>query len=177
MNAGQWGHLESVHGRAGTARPVVARAARAASRRGGGAGRSRPLPRAGCLRRRGAGPADVSEGDAGRAAASGTRTRCISCSAPPWGELIAVNANTGDIAWRVPLGAFDELEAKGIKTGTPSLGGAHHDRRQPGVHRRDDRRQFRAFDARNGTELWSEKLEAPAHSIPSTYIGATASNT
>jgi hypothetical protein len=24
----------------------------------------------------------------------------------PWGELIAVNANTGDIAWRVPLGDF-----------------------------------------------------------------------
>ena len=30
---------------------------------------------------------------------------------------------------------------------------------------------FRAFDARNGKELWREKLEAPAHSIPSTYIG------
>jgi quinoprotein glucose dehydrogenase len=30
---------------------------------------------------------------------------------------------------------------------------------------------FRAIDARNGKVLWSEKLNAPAHSIPSTYIG------
>jgi quinoprotein glucose dehydrogenase len=29
------------------------------------------------------------------------------CSQPPWGELVAVNANTGDIAWHVPLGEFE----------------------------------------------------------------------
>ena len=37
--------------------------------------------------------------------------------------LVAVNVNTGDIAWRVPLGEFPELAAKGIKTGQPMLGG------------------------------------------------------
>ena len=31
--------------------------------------------------------------------------------------------------------------------------------------------KFRAFDARNGKELWSDKVEAPAHAIPSTYMG------
>ena len=31
--------------------------------------------------------------------------------------------------------------------------------------------KFRAFDARNGKELWSEKLDAPGHAIPSTYMG------
>src|SRR5437667_359499 len=31
--------------------------------------------------------------------------------------------------------------------------------------------RFRAFDARNGKELWADKLDAPAHSIPSTYMG------
>jgi len=30
---------------------------------------------------------------------------------------------------------------------------------------------FRAFDARNGAELWSTKLSVPGHSIPSTYMG------
>ena len=63
-----------------------------------------------------------------------------SCAAPPWGELIAVNANTGDIAWRVPLGEFPELAAKGIKTGTADARRRHHDGREPGLHRRDDRR-------------------------------------
>jgi len=28
-----------------------------------------------------------------------------------------------------------------------------------------------AIDARNGAELWREQLAAPAHSIPSTYLG------
>src|SRR5690606_3279412 len=27
------------------------------------------------------------------------------CQQPPWGELIAVNVNTGDVAWRTPLGS------------------------------------------------------------------------
>ena len=31
---------------------------------------------------------------------------------------------------------------------------------------------FRAFDARNGKELWSTKLDVPAHAIPSTYMGS-----
>jgi glucose dehydrogenase len=36
------------------------------------------------------------------------------CNAPPWGELSAVNYNTGEIAWRIPFGRVDELEAKGV---------------------------------------------------------------
>src|SRR4029450_3307117 len=47
------------------------------------------------------------------------------CNQPPWGLLHAINANTGEVVWRVPLGSYKELEAKGIKNpGTPNLGGA-----------------------------------------------------
>ena len=46
------------------------------------------------------------------------------CQKPPWGEMIAVNANTGEIAWRVPLGSFEELDKLGVpKTGTPTTNG------------------------------------------------------
>ena len=31
------------------------------------------------------------------------------CNQPPWGEMVAVNVNTGDIAWRVPLGVTDRF--------------------------------------------------------------------
>ena len=31
------------------------------------------------------------------------------CFRPPWGRLIAVNVNTGDFAWEVPLGVTDTL--------------------------------------------------------------------
>jgi quinoprotein glucose dehydrogenase len=94
-----------------------------------------------------------------------------SCNAPPWGELIAVNSHTGDIAWRVPLGEFPELAAKGIHTGQPSLGGGITTAGNLVFIGASIDGIFRAFDARNGKELWREKLEAPAHSIPSTYLG------
>ena len=46
------------------------------------------------------------------------------CINPPWGELIAVNANTGDVAWRSPLGSsrMNTVNA-GKKAGTVNLGG------------------------------------------------------
>ena len=94
-----------------------------------------------------------------------------SCAAPPWGELVAVNANTGDIAWRVPLGEFPELAAKGIKTGQPMLGGGITTAGNLVFIGATIDGYFRAFDARNGNELWRDKLDAPAHSIPSTYMG------
>lgn len=93
------------------------------------------------------------------------------CAAPPWGELVAVNANTGDIAWRVTLGIFEELEARGIKTGAPSLGGAISTAGNLVFIGATIDSRFRAFDARNGKELWVDKLAAPAHSIPSTFMG------
>ena len=95
-----------------------------------------------------------------------------SCSEPPWGELVAVNANTGDIAWHVPLGEFPELVAKGIPTtGAPQLGGGITTAGNLIFIGATIDGIFRAFDARNGKELWREKLDAPAHSLPSTYIG------
>jgi quinoprotein glucose dehydrogenase len=95
-----------------------------------------------------------------------------SCAEPPWGELVAVNANTGDIAWRIPLGEYPELIAKGLKpTGAPSLGGGITTAGNLVFIGATIDGIFRAIDARNGKELWREKLEAPAHSIPSTYLG------
>jgi outer membrane protein assembly factor BamB len=35
------------------------------------------------------------------------------CQQPPWGLLTAVNANTGDVVWSVPLGNYDDLEQSG----------------------------------------------------------------
>lgn len=94
-----------------------------------------------------------------------------SCSEPPWGELVAVSANTGDIAWRVPLGSFPELEARGLKTGTPVAGGAITTAGNLIFIGATIDRKFRAFDARDGRELWSDDLPASAHGTPSTYLG------
>ena len=47
------------------------------------------------------------------------------CNQPPWGELVAVNVNTGDIAWRVPLGITESLPPEKQKTGRPRHGRLH----------------------------------------------------
>ena len=96
-------------------------------------------------------------------------TRCVP---PPWMELVAINVNTGDVAWRVPLGQFDELTAKGIPpTGTPSAGASIATAGNLVFIGGSQDGYFRAFDARNGKELWRDKLPHPAHGTPSTYLG------
>ena len=52
------------------------------------------------------------------------------CQKPPWGELLAVNAATGDVAWRVPLGLTEQLPESRRRTGR--LNSAGRSRRRPG---------------------------------------------
>ena len=43
---------------------------------------------------------------------------------PPWGTLNAVDLNKGEILWKVPLGEYPQLVAKGIRnTGAKNFGG------------------------------------------------------
>jgi quinoprotein glucose dehydrogenase len=94
------------------------------------------------------------------------------CQQPPWGELSAVNANTGDIAWRVPLGSYDEMEAMGVKNaGTPNMGGPIATAGGLVFIGATLDARFRAFDARTGAELWSMKIDATANTVPITYMG------
>jgi quinoprotein glucose dehydrogenase len=95
----------------------------------------------------------------------------LPCQKPPWARLVAVDANTGDIAWQVPLGLNEMLpEARRNTGGSGSAGpivtagglvfiGATNDRR------------FRAFDARSGRELWTTKLGAVVNANPIAYQG------
>jgi quinoprotein glucose dehydrogenase len=93
------------------------------------------------------------------------------CQQPPWGELVAVNVNTGDIAWRVPLGITESLPADKQKTGRPGIGGPIATAGGLVFVGAVDDNRFRAFDAKTGKELWAAKLDAAAGSVPSTYEG------
>ena len=177
MNAGQWGHLEEVKpgeerggpGRGGPGRGGPGGPPAAASGAAPGGGQRPPRPPA---EDDGSGgsrsPFRKVTPEGGRFWQAETR---YSCNPAPWGELVAVNAATGDIAWRIPLGVFDELDKKGIKTGTPMLGGSITTAGDLVFIGATVDGFFRAIDARNGKELWSSKLEVPAHSVPSTYMG------
>lgn len=94
------------------------------------------------------------------------------CNQPPWGELTAVNADTGDIAWRVPLGSYDELERRGIeRTGSPGIGGPIVTAGQLVFIGATNDSHFHAIDSRTGRELWTAKLDAPGEATPITYLG------
>ena len=94
------------------------------------------------------------------------------CNQPPWGELSAVDADTGEIAWRVPLGSYDDLEQRGIRrTGAPNIGGPIVTAGQLVFIGATNDSHFHAMDSRTGKELWTAKLDAPGEATPITYWG------
>jgi quinoprotein glucose dehydrogenase len=96
----------------------------------------------------------------------------IPCSNPPFGELIAVNVTTGDIAWKVPLGRIESLEAQGIRgTGSMNLGGSITTAGGLVFIAATNDQRFRAFESKTGRLLWEQALEANGHAIPITYLG------
>jgi quinoprotein glucose dehydrogenase len=93
------------------------------------------------------------------------------CQRPPWGNLVAVNARTGDIAWKVPLGVTDELPEGRRHTGRLNLGGPIATAGGLVFIAATNDRRFRAFDSKSGRELWSATLAMSAHAVPITYQG------
>ncbi len=96
------------------------------------------------------------------------------CNAPPWSELMAVSSTTGDIEWRVPLGEYPELKAKGI-TGTGTAvndGGPIATASGLVFVGATSDFGFRAFDAKTGKELWRATLDNDVLMTPLSYQGA-----
>jgi quinoprotein glucose dehydrogenase len=92
------------------------------------------------------------------------------CQPPPWGELMAINVNTGDVAWREPFGIVPELEAVGVKgTGTLSYGGTIATAGGLIFIAATDDQHFRAFESKTGKVLWDIKMDTGAYVVPMTY--------
>jgi len=94
------------------------------------------------------------------------------CQKPPWGHLTAIDLNKGEFRWRVLLGVFDELTARGIpQTGTPNLGGSIVTAGGLVFIGATNDSRLRAFDKETGKELWVTRLPATAHATPMTFLG------
>ncbi len=91
--------------------------------------------------------------------------------APPWGTLNAIDLNTGEYAWKVPLGEYPALVAQGLKdTGSENYGGPIV---TAGglvfIAATNFDRKFRAFDKGTGRLLWETTLPFSGNATPITY--------
>lgn len=90
---------------------------------------------------------------------------------PPWGTLNAIDLNTGEYLWRVPLGEFPELKAKGIPaTGTENYGGPIVTAGGLIFIAGTYDEKIRAFDKKTGKVLWEFQLPAGGFATPITYM-------
>src|SRR2546425_1862733 len=91
--------------------------------------------------------------------------------APPWGTLNAINLNTGDYVWKIPLGEYPALADGQKETGTENYGGpivTAGGLLLIGATNFD--RKFRAFDKSNGKLLWETALPFSGNATPATYM-------
>ena len=90
---------------------------------------------------------------------------------PPWGTLNAVDLNTGEFKWKVPLGEYAELSARGIPpTGTENYGGPVVTAGGLIFIGATADETFRAFDKDTGKVLWQTKLPFGGNATPSVFM-------
>jgi glucose dehydrogenase/cytochrome c5 len=92
------------------------------------------------------------------------------CQQPPWGQFWAINANTGEVAWKIPFGTIPELDAKGVHgTGALNFGGSIATAGGLVLIAATNDHIFHAFDAKTGKLLWQTTLESGSYTTPMTY--------
>jgi quinoprotein glucose dehydrogenase len=93
------------------------------------------------------------------------------CQKPPWGQMTAVNANTGEIVWQIPFGVTDQLPEGKKNTGRLNSGGPMVTAGGLVFIGATNDKRFRAYDSKTGKELWITKLDYVARSVPMTFQG------
>ncbi len=92
-------------------------------------------------------------------------------TAPPWGTLNALDLKTGKYLWKIPLGQYPELVAKGLPdTGSENYGGPIV---TAGglifIAATNFDHKIRAFDKTTGKLLWEGSLPFAGNATPATY--------
>ena len=99
----------------------------------------------------------------------------VPCNAPPWGKLVGVDIAHRKINWSVPLGTGRDFGPLGLHTGiplrigTPNVGGSLTTNGDLVFIGAAMDNYLRAFDLRNGSELWRARLPAGAQATPITF--------
>ncbi len=90
---------------------------------------------------------------------------------PPWGTLNAVDLNSGKLLWKVPLGEYPELTARGIPiTGTECYGGPLVTKGGIVFIAATKDARMHGYDKITGKLIWQADLPAPGYATPATYV-------
>ena len=89
---------------------------------------------------------------------------------PPWGSLNAINLNTGDIDWSIPLGQTEIGKLNNVTTGTENYGGPLLTESGIIFIAATSDKKIRAFDSENGRLIWERDLPYAGFATPSYYV-------
>tara|TARA_Y100000590_G_scaffold469782_1_gene659699 strand:- start:465 stop:2435 length:1971 start_codon:yes stop_codon:yes gene_type:complete len=91
-------------------------------------------------------------------------------SKPPWGTITAIDLNNGKTIWQVPFGEYKDLTKKNIPiTGQTNMGGVTGTAGNLLFATGTLDKKIRAFNLKNGDELWSYELPFTGSSPPTIY--------
>jgi quinoprotein glucose dehydrogenase len=93
------------------------------------------------------------------------------CNPPPWGKLVAIDLKAGQRLWEVPLGSTRDLAPfpLWLNLGVPNIGGPVVTASGLVFIGAATDNFLRAFDLRDGRQLWKGRLPAGGQATPMTY--------
>ena len=93
------------------------------------------------------------------------------CNPPPWGALTAIDLDTGDALWEVPLGSTRSMAPWPLwfELGVPNQGGPLTTASGLVFIAATTDDMIRAFDTATGEKLWQDALPAGGQATPMTY--------
>ncbi|MFG5777513.1 membrane-bound PQQ-dependent dehydrogenase, glucose/quinate/shikimate family [Comamonas sp. J-3] len=100
----------------------------------------------------------------------------LPCHQPSWGNLTAIDMQSKQIAWQVPLGTVEDSKLHGVRfglpvpVGMPSLSGPFSTAGGLTFYAGTQDYYLRAFDNQSGKELWKGRLPVGAQATPMTYL-------
>jgi quinate dehydrogenase (quinone) len=100
----------------------------------------------------------------------------LPCHAPSWGNMVAIDLNTRQVAWRTPTSTVEDSEMMGVRTGLPvplglpALGAPISTAGGLVFHAGTQDYYIRAYETATGKEVWKQRMPVGAQAAPITYL-------